>query len=508
MALPIVDPARLLAFLRCPRRAYLDAAGPGRSIRSLDRHRAALRRQVLHAAAAVPAERLVGGPSAAGPEDRGAPLERRWRPRFRARTATARLWADVDVALGGDAGLVLIVVASGTRVRPHHRLRLAWAWHVAARARLADGGRTPPVIGARVAHLDPAGGGPPWSFASRDVTAELAPERAPLPRLADALAGVLAATTTPEATLGRACQRPEPCRYRPRCWAGVSGPTVFDVPGLHGDTREALARSGALRLASVPADDGCLDPRERAALQLVRDRRVEVERPLLRRALAEVGAPAAYLDLEFETSALAPWPDVRPFEAVPFAFDVLTPGADGARHVTYLAPVGPDPRPALAAALAVALPSQGRIVTYDMGAERALLLALAHHAPAAREALRSAAERLWDLLPLVRRGVRHHAFGGALALDRVADALAPGRPRDPLGGADAELVRDGLGAQVAWRRLRAPGGAGRPALRRAVAAYVARDTAAMAAIVAWLRDRARTPDPGSDGDRPSRAREG
>ena len=509
MSAPVLDTALLLAYRQCPRRAHLHRRRESHPHTSLERHVADLRFQVLARVRALYGDAV--DPTAAGagaaPRDQArataaatAAGHALWGPRFRCRDHGATLRAGADLALPAPGGWVLAVVAVGARIKSHHITTLALAWHAAelgARRRPATGLN---VVGARVIHIDR--GAPAAQaaarFAHEDVTERVRAERAGLQAVLEAMARAARHDRDPETPIGRHCERPAPCPYRGRCWAPYGGRSVFDVPGLDGRARTALAAAGWLRVEDVPRDTDLLSAAQRRSLALVRERRVEVDRPALARALARLEPPLAYLDIEFETAAIPRWPAVRPHQAVPFAFDLRLPGAhDGPRHHRYLARPGEDPRPALAAALAAALEGSGSVVVYDAAAERSILRALAEDEPAWAGVLLPAAARTWDLLEVVRRCVRHHAFGSGLSLRRVSRVLAPATDPPPVAG--EARVADGLGAQVAWRRLGAGPDARAAARAGALQDYVARDTQAMVAVLerlrAWSAPRAHAAGP-------------
>lgn len=513
MSAPVLDTALLLAYRQCPRRAYLHRRGESRPRTSLERHVADLRVQVLARVRALHGDAVdpTAGAAAAGRDRARATVAAAaagralWAPRFRCGDHGGIVRAGVDLALPAPGGWILAVVAAGARVKRHHITTLALAWHVAdagARQRPATGLT---VVGARVIHIDR--GAPAAQaadlFAHEDVTERVRAERVGVPAVLEAVARAVRHDEDPETPIGRHCERPAPCPYRERCWAPYGGRSVFDVPGLDGRARAALAAEGWLRVEEVPADTDLLTTAQHRSVALVRERGVEVDRPGVARALARLEPPLAYLDIEFETAAIPRWPAVRPHQAVPFAFDLRLPGApDGPRHHRYLARPGEDPRPALAAALAAALRGSGSVVVYDAAAERSLLRGLAADEPAWAEVLLPAAARTWDLLEVVRRCVRHHAFGSGLSLQRVARVLAPAPARPSAAG--QPRVADGLGAQVAWRRLEARPDARSAAEAHALQDYVARDTEAMVAVLERLRTwSARRADPDAAGAAPT-----
>src|SRR5437762_2866997 len=84
-----------------------------------------------------------------------------------------------------------------------------------------------------------------------------------------------------------------------------------------------------------------------------------------------------------------------------------------------------DPRPAPAARLIHACEGARTIVAYSAAFERGCLMRLAEALPALAVPLHDIAERLVDLLPVVRNHVYHPDFGGSFGLKSVLPAMVP-----------------------------------------------------------------------------------
>jgi hypothetical protein len=92
-------------------------------------------------------------------------------------------------------------------------------------------------------------------------------------------------------------------------------------------------------------------------------------------------------------------------------------------------------------------------------------------------------ERLWDLLPVVKRHVYHPDFRGSFSIKSVLPALVPGMTYDQME------VAEGGQAGLAWdQMLRGEcDPAERKRLRLALLAYCQQDTLAMVRILERLR---------------------
>ena len=144
--------------------------------------------------------------------------------------------------------------------------------------------------------------------------------------------------------------------------------------------------------------------------------------------------------------AVPVWHGCHPYDQVPVQFSCHV--QDAAGHVTHhewLADGPGDPRPALAERLVAACEGARTIVAYNAPFERQCIEQLAEAVPALAAPLGSIAERLVDLLPIVRNHVYHPDFGGSFWLKRVLPALVP-EPRY-----DGLAIADGQTASLAWR---------------------------------------------------------
>ena len=171
-----------------------------------------------------------------------------------------------------------------------------------------------------------------------------------------------------------------------------------------------------------------------------------------------------------------------------FSCHVEEPGR-GLVHHEWLAEGAGDPRPALAERLIRACGSARSIVVYYAAFERECLLRMANALPALAGPLRSVADRLFDLLPIVRNHVYHPAFGGSFSLKSVLPAMVPELSYDalPIGdGQTASLELERLIFQEAEMAVEA-----RAQLRENLLRYCQQDTWGLVKLLERLRLLAR-----------------
>src|SRR4029450_4045596 len=143
------------------------------------------------------------------------------------------------------------------------------------------------------------------------------------------------------------------------------------------------------------------------------------------------------------------------------------------------------PRAVVGERLFRACGSARSIVVYYAAFERECLLRMADALPALAGPLRSIADRLFDLLPVVRNHVYHPAFGGSFSLKSVLPAMVPELSYDALP------IGDGQTASLELERLMFQGAEMAPEakaqLREDLLRYCEQDTWGLVKLLERLR---------------------
>lgn len=391
------------------------------------------------------------------------------------------VFVSVDVLERGRCGHTLVEVKSTLSVKPQYIPDVAIQLYV-LRACGLD------VPRAEVMHLNRACRFPNLSnlFVREEVTdaAEtfLAGIPAQLRRMKEALEGDL-----PTCDPGLRCTSPYDCPFFARCHPPASDDRVTT---LYKPARaaEALLAAGVESIRDVPPE---FELPAIAARQVrkVKSAEVAVEHGLAG-ALEALEPPVAFLDFETVNPAVPAWDGCGPFHHVPVQMSCHRVDADGSlRHHEHLAQRNGDPRPGIADAVLDACAGARTVVAYNAGFEGRCLHHLAEHVPSRREALLAVANRLVDLLPIVRDHVYHPDFGGSFGMKVVAPALVKGLSYEALvvgdgGTASAMLEELLLGTQELSAEECEE-------TRGELLEYCAQDTLAMVKVVDRLRALAR-----------------
>ena len=326
----------------------------------------------------------------------------------------------------------------------------------------------------------------PALFQRSDLTREVA---AALPRVRERvtnLHGVLREPSAPEIEPSHHCFVPHPCEFWDHCTRSKPDDWVFYLPRI-GKRFEALCEDGIQRIVEIP-DEHALPEVHGRIRSALRSGRPQID-PGLGDALREAGPPAHYLDFESINPAIPLYPGTHPYQVIPFQWSLhSSDGRSTLSHRELLADGAVDPRREVAEGLVAALGGDDATVLVYSTFERARIRELEVLFPDLLPALRRIRERLFDLLPVVRRHLYHPGFDFSFSIKDVAPALAPDFGWDDLGA-----IADGVAASAAFASLaagRIPA-AEREALRSALLAYCARDTLALARLHGALREMAR-----------------
>jgi hypothetical protein len=280
----------------------------------------------------------------------------------------------------------------------------------------------------------------------------------------------------PDAAIGRRCRTPYACPFIAHCWPDTDYP-LTTLPGIGRRLDELLAQ-GYKDLRDLPASMVSGKESQRV-WRAARSGQPEVS-DSVRAELAALDWPRYYLDFETIGGAIPRWAGIRPYQAVPFQWSLHIESAPGQlQHAEFLDLSGEFPARAVATALLAAIGTAGPVLTYT-GYEKQCLGMLAAFCPELADGLAAVVERLVDLHPIVKRAYYHPAMKGSWSIKTLLPAIAPEMDYAQLDG-----VHEGRGAQLAWMEAVAPQtlAARRSELRAQLLRYCGHDTLAMVRVV-------------------------
>jgi hypothetical protein len=348
----------------------------------------------------------------------------------------SRVFVSVDILERESNGAVVIEVKSATKVKEQYLSDVAVQAHVVAESGIK-------VARMEVMHLNRACAYPDLSnlFTRTDVTE---PTRVLLEAMPEVITDQLAmlAGPLPEVAVGEHCSKPYECPFMNRCWAAQP---PHHVSTLYSAGKRALEleEQGYTTIHDLPDDVQlrAIQDRQRRAVQSGQ----LIAEPGLRAALQDFKAPIAFLDFETVCLPIPVWNGCHPYDQVPVQFSCHVEDAGGrVTHHEWLAEGAGDPRPALAARVIHACEGDRTIVAYSAGFERRCLMEMAEALPALAAPLHRIADRLVDLLPVVRNHVYHPDFGGSFSLKSVLPAMVPELSYDDLAISEGNMASQEL----------------------------------------------------------------
>jgi predicted RecB family nuclease len=400
---------------------------------------------------------------------------------YEASFRASQVFVSVDILERRPEGASVIEVKSTTRVKEQHLPDVSVQAHVLNHSGVA-------AARLEIMHLNRACAYPDLSnlFTRTDVTEPAHSALEIMPRTIHEQLAMLAGPI-PEVAIGDHCSAPYECPFKGRCWPALP---PHHVSTLYAAGRRArlLEEQGYATIHDLPDDIPlkAVQDRQRRAVQAGR----LIVEPDLAAALRDLEPPLAFLDFETVGLPIPVWNGCHPYDAVPVQFSCHVEDAGGRlSHHEWLAEGPGDPRPALAERLIRACSSARTIVVYYAAFERDCLQRMADALPALAGPLRSFADRLVDLLPMVRNHIYHPAFGGSFSLKSVLPAMVPELRYDllPIGdGQTASLELERLMFQEAEMAPEA-----RAQLREDLLRYCQQDTWGLVKLLERLRLLAR-----------------
>jgi hypothetical protein len=465
---PGLSKSRLLDYLQCPKRLWLQAYRPEAREQSTAMQLAfANGHEVGEAARAlVPGGVLIDPPGNDLAEalrlTREQLAARPPRPLFEATFERDGLLVRADILLPGPDGWTLAEVKSSGAVKDYHPTDVAiQRWTIEAANGPSDRGpgQAAGLAVARIElwHVDTdftyAGDGRYEGLLVREDLGEAVDAR--IAQVPDWLRGAKQVLAGPEPAIamGEQCTSPFDCPFQAWCAAQAGPQPEYPVTLLPNNKGKKLAAEllaeGYADLREVPPER--IDDDELAMIaRVTREGRPRLD-PEAGRIVRVLPYPRSYLDFETIGFAVPRWAGTRPYQQVPFQWTCIVEheSGDAARgrleQREFLDLSGADPSRPCAEALVRELPAEGPVIAYNAQFERGVIERLANQYPDLAKPLRSIAARLFDLLPVVRAHYYHPDMRGSRSIKAVLPTIGAGLDHAELGE-----VQDGTAAQAAY----------------------------------------------------------
>jgi len=247
----------------------------------------------------------------------------------------------------------------------------------------------------------------------------------------------------PENHIDGHCNKPYRCEFKAYC------------EKQDGDYPVSWLPNAAVVVQNLYAN-GIYDIRDIPAVMLASDTHIKVRRvtinghaelePEAASILGQLAYPRYYLDFEAINFAVPIWEGTRANQQIPFQWSCHIQDEDGnVTHKAFLDVSGDDPRRKFAEALVDSCGTEGPIIVYNQVFEKGIINSLAAVHDDLSEPLQALNQRIFDLLPVMKKYYYHPGMKGSWSIKNVLSCLVP-----ELRYADLGEVQDGLMAQSAY----------------------------------------------------------
>ena len=275
------------------------------------------------------------------------------------------------------------------------------------------------------------------------------------------------------------CPNPIKCDHFNTCFPDMHFPDD-SIYHFSAKDRKAWIEEGKTSITEVPVEELMLSKAQYAQIMAAHLGGRFVDQRALNHWLDKFeGKTLSFVDFEWDTFGIPPYPQMRPLDVVCFQYSLHTI-EDGLIHHREFLGQG-DCREEFIVSLLNHLPADGPLFAYNaFGAEAIRLRQLAEQFPQYQTALQAVIDRFVDLALIFIDGIVYDAkMKGAYSLKRIIEAVNPELSYEKLA------ISHGLDAVYHYRNL--SDDEEQDEAREALLSYCRMDTLAMVKVYQWLK---------------------
>lgn len=285
--------------------------------------------------------------------------------------------------------------------------------------------------------------------------------------------------------LTRPCLKPSPCSQLAACWQTAQVPAIFTLIGMPFKDKLRHYQHRRRTITTLQAASVQLTPLQRRQCEVEHTQHPYRDSHAIQTCLTSLTPQYHCFDIEVAQFIHPIFPNMAPFEALPFLFSVhshpaATSPSIASHQDTFFLPTH-DFRRDMAIALLAALPKHESLVVYDATLERSTLLALGALFPDLAAELRLRVQYMIDIAPLF---VNHHVIlpgqQGKASMKQVFSCIPHQKNYSDLN------IQSGFDAVTAYKRFIYDPQVNTHRLQTQLRAYCTLDTHALGMIVHYL----------------------
>jgi len=270
------------------------------------------------------------------------------------------------------------------------------------------------------------------------------------------------------------------CEYFESCFQSqfnLNEKSVFFL--TQSANKRAFINEGLLQLSDVPLDRLEGTPLQFAQIMADRNGGVFADQLVLRHWLSGLTQPLIFMDFEWDTHGIPPYPGLRPLDVLCFQYSLHILRDGDLSHYEFLE--SGDCRERFIQTLIQNTPKEGSILAYNaFGAEAIRLKELGDQFPHYKADLDQMIERMVDLAVLFTEGIVYlSAMKGSFTLKNIIQVINPELNYAALS------IGHGLEAVKHYRTLE--NNDDEDEIKDALLKYCKMDTLAMVEILSWLQ---------------------
>ncbi|MCT7908941.1 DUF2779 domain-containing protein [Arcobacter lacus] len=296
----------------------------------------------------------------------------------------------------------------------------------------------------------------------------------------------------PNIDIGKHCNNPYVCDAKNYCWKiqrEIPDYSIFNIFNLGSKKQIELYNRGIINIDDIPHDFD-MTSIQAQAVENYKSKITYIDIENIKSFLQNLTYPIYHLDFETYQQAIPLYKGLKAYEQIPFQYSLHIEYEDGKKnkileHKEYLAQDSVDSRYELAKKLCEDIPSDVKVLAYNMSFEKGVINRLANSFPLFEKHLLAINENMQDLMvPFQKKWYVTPSMNGSYSIKYVLPALVPEFEK---AYKELDGVQNGSQAMNAFVRLAFLEEAEKQKLRKSLLEYCKLDTLAMVKILENLR---------------------